>query len=62
MAIGLLCAASVVCALSTSLPMLVLARVLQGLGGGGLMTLSQALIGSVCRRANGGIFRGTARR
>jgi MFS family permease len=45
MAIGLFCAASVVCALSTSLPMLVLARVLQGLGGGGLMTLSQELIG-----------------
>ncbi len=33
------------CALATSLEMLVAARVLQGLGGGGLMALSQALIG-----------------
>ncbi|HEU4353200.1 MAG TPA: MFS transporter [Burkholderiales bacterium] len=30
-----------------SLPQLVAARVLQGLGGGGLMTLSQALIGEL---------------
>ena len=38
-------AASLLCALSTSIEMLTVARVLQGLGGGGLMTLSQALIG-----------------
>jgi EmrB/QacA subfamily drug resistance transporter len=38
-------AASLLCAVSTSIEMLALARVLQGLGGGGLMTLSQALIG-----------------
>ena len=38
-------AASLVCAASASLLMLVFGRVLQGLGGGGLMTLSQALIG-----------------
>ncbi len=37
--------ASVLCALSTTIEMLIAARVLQGLGGGGLMTLSQALIG-----------------
>jgi EmrB/QacA subfamily drug resistance transporter len=37
--------ASVLCAASTSIWLLTLARVLQGLGGGGLMTLSQALIG-----------------
>lgn len=36
---------SVMCALSTSLEMLIASRVLQGLGGGGLMALSQALIG-----------------
>jgi EmrB/QacA subfamily drug resistance transporter len=38
-------AASIACAASPSIEMLALARVLQGLGGGGLMTLSQALVG-----------------
>jgi EmrB/QacA subfamily drug resistance transporter len=37
--------ASVLCAASWSVEMLACARVLQGFGGGGLMTLSQALIG-----------------
>jgi EmrB/QacA subfamily drug resistance transporter len=36
---------SVLCALSPSIEWLTAARVLQGFGGGGLMTLSQALIG-----------------
>lgn len=36
---------SILCALSVSLEMLLASRVLQGLGGGGLMALSQALIG-----------------
>ena len=44
-ALGVFLAGSVLCAVSTSVEMLALARVLQGLGGGGLMTLSQALIG-----------------
>ncbi|HTQ83048.1 MAG TPA: MFS transporter [Pseudolabrys sp.] len=37
--------ASILCALSPSVELLTIARILQGLGGGGLMTLSQALIG-----------------
>jgi EmrB/QacA subfamily drug resistance transporter len=37
--------ASLFCAASPTIELLTLARVLQGLGGGGLMTLSQALIG-----------------
>ena len=37
--------ASVLCAASPTILTLTLARVLQGLGGGGLMTLSQALVG-----------------
>jgi EmrB/QacA subfamily drug resistance transporter len=38
---------SLACGIAQSLPQLVAARVLQGLGGGGLMTLSQALIGEL---------------
>jgi EmrB/QacA subfamily drug resistance transporter len=38
---------SIACAAAPSLPALVVARVAQGLGGGGLMTLSQALIGEL---------------
>jgi EmrB/QacA subfamily drug resistance transporter len=44
-ALGVFQVGSVLCAASGSVEMLALARVLQGLGGGGLMTLSQALIG-----------------
>ena len=44
-ALGIFLVASLLCAVSTSIEMLSLARILQGLGGGGLMTLSQALIG-----------------
>jgi MFS family permease len=45
LALGVFLAGSLACAASVSVEMLALARVLQGLGGGGLMTLSQALIG-----------------
>src|SRR5262245_12153617 len=44
-ALGVFLCGSLLCAGSVSVEMLALARVLQGLGGGGLMTLSQALIG-----------------
>lgn len=43
-ALGLFTVASLACALAPTLWLLVAARFLQGLGGGGLMTLSQALI------------------
>jgi EmrB/QacA subfamily drug resistance transporter len=43
-ALAVFIGASVLCALSGSILMLTLARLLQGVGGGGLMTLSQALI------------------
>jgi EmrB/QacA subfamily drug resistance transporter len=44
-ALAVFIVASCLCAAAQSVPTLVLARVAQGLGGGGLMTLSQALIG-----------------
>jgi EmrB/QacA subfamily drug resistance transporter len=44
-ALGIFLVASVMCACAVSVEMLAAARILQGLGGGGLMTLSQALIG-----------------
>jgi MFS family permease len=53
-ALGVFMAASLLCAFATTLPMLIGARVLQGLGGGGLMTLAQALLGeNVPSRARG---------
>lgn len=44
-ALGIFMAASLLCSFASSLTMLVIGRVLQGLGGGGLMALAQALIG-----------------
>src|SRR5262249_37185666 len=44
-ALSVFIVASLLCALSPTIELLALARVLQGLGGGGLMTLSQALVG-----------------
>jgi EmrB/QacA subfamily drug resistance transporter len=44
-ALAVFIVASLLCALSPTIELLTLARLLQGLGGGGLMTLSQALVG-----------------
>ncbi|WP_232844965.1 MFS transporter [Paracoccus onubensis] len=44
-ALAIVIVASILCAISTSTVFLICARALQGFGGGGLMTLSQALIG-----------------
>lgn len=46
-ALAVFAAGSLACGLAQSFPQLVAARVLQGLGGGGLMTLSQAMIGEL---------------
>jgi EmrB/QacA subfamily drug resistance transporter len=45
MALAIFVSGALCCALSTSILVLAFARILQGFGGGGLMTLSQALIG-----------------
>jgi EmrB/QacA subfamily drug resistance transporter len=44
-ALAIFIASSLFCALATSVEVLTIGRIFQGLGGGGLMTLSQALIG-----------------
>jgi EmrB/QacA subfamily drug resistance transporter len=46
-ALAVFCAGSATCGLAVSLGMLVAARVLQGLGGGGLMVMAQSLIGEL---------------
>jgi len=43
-ALGIFCMGSVVSALATDMSEMIMGRVIQGLGGGGLMSLSQALI------------------
>jgi EmrB/QacA subfamily drug resistance transporter len=57
-AIGVFMAASLLCAASTSVLMLSFARLLQGLGGGGLMTLSQALIAEAVPPRQRGKYQG----
>jgi len=46
-ALALFIAASLACALAPTMLALIAARLLQGAGGGGLMTLSQALVGEI---------------
>jgi EmrB/QacA subfamily drug resistance transporter len=57
-AIGVFMLASLLCAAATSVLMLSFARLLQGLGGGGLMTLSQALIAEAVPPRQRGRYQG----
>ncbi|HVB90228.1 MAG TPA: MFS transporter, partial [Beijerinckiaceae bacterium] len=57
-ALTIFVAASLLCAASPTIPLLSAARVLPGLGGGGLMSLSQALIGEVVPTRQRGHFQG----
>lgn len=57
-ALGLYMGASIASALAPSVPVLAVTRFLQGLGGGGLMSLSQALIGEAVPPRQRGQFQG----
>ena len=57
-ALGLFLASSLACAAAPSVLFLAAARVLQGLGGGGLITLSQAMIGEAVPPRERGNFQG----
>ncbi len=57
-AIGLFMAGSLVCAISPSLLVLIGGRVLQGLGGGGLMALAQIVIGDLVPPRERGRYQG----
>jgi EmrB/QacA subfamily drug resistance transporter len=57
-ALGIFMAGSVLCALAPSVEVLTAFRVVQGFGGGGLMTLSQALIGEAIPPRERGRYQG----
>lgn len=57
-AVGLFLIGSILCGISTSMPMLILSRVIQGFGGGGLFVLALSIIGDVIEPKDRGKVQG----